>query len=326
MADLQQGSEHAGELGDEHADELPAQTPAPSPDQFKEAVWSSVEEAKKDLKAWAEEHAFQLRVARCDKYCRGPEKGKIHLLILECHRAKQSGRQPKHPDQNKQRRTRTKDCQCLMHVRVELKRDGRKPAGAQEWYALAWDKCNWEHNHCLYEDDKMMFNTQLPDGAREYARRLLDSGMAKRIVFDFLKIKFPGNWHKRAMYNAFSKDEIPMKYSCAELVRLGQQHSTDPNPRKQWTFKFHQDCQGTLQRVFWMTPWHRKNMAWYGRVLLLDATHGTNCAGYKLVYLTLIDETFLTTTGGYALLLHETAEDWRWVLQQVKETTNVIPG
>eukprot|EP00958_Prasinococcus_capsulatus_P029588 scaffold7542_cov457-Prasinococcus_capsulatus_cf.AAC.1 len=109
MADLQQGAEHAGEL--------PAQTPAPCPEQFKEAVWSSAEEAKKDLKAWAQGHAFQLRVARSCGYSTGPEKGKTYRVDLECHRAQQWGGRPQHADPEKRRNTRTKDCQCPMRVK-----------------------------------------------------------------------------------------------------------------------------------------------------------------------------------------------------------------
>jgi len=162
MADLQR-SEHAGELGHEHGDELPAQTPAPFPDQFKETVWSSPDEAKKDLKAWAQGQAFQLRIVQSYRYRSGLKEGKLYQVFLECHRAKQTGGTSKLDEVEKRRNTRTKDCQCPMRVGIELKWDGRKQAGEQAWWALKRDKCNWEHNHCLHEADKM-FNRQLPKG------------------------------------------------------------------------------------------------------------------------------------------------------------------
>mmetsp|Transcript_10073 Transcript_10073/g.36829 ORF Transcript_10073/g.36829 Transcript_10073/m.36829 type:complete len:232 (-) Transcript_10073:2084-2779(-) len=220
MADLQQRPEHAVEL--------PAQSPAPFPAQFKEAVWSSAEEAKKDLKAWAQGQAFQLRIVQSYRYRSGLKEGKLYQVFLECHRAKQTGGTAKHADPAKQRCTRTRNCQCPMRVVLELKWDRRKPAGAQEWWALNWDQCNWEHNHGLYEQDKMMFNRQLPNEAKEVAWRLLDKGYQKTDIFDILKSVFPGNWLKIDLKNALRKrDAIPMEEAdlpAPQMHRTAHQH------------------------------------------------------------------------------------------------------
>jgi len=90
-------------------------------------------------------------------------------------------------------------------------------------------------------------------------------------------------------------------------------------------FDFQVDNKNRLCRVFWADPISRKNNVYFGEMVSIDATYGTNQYNMKFVPITGVDNHKRCVVLGAGLIIHEDIESFEWLFRAYLESRNGHP-
>ena len=186
------------------------------------------------------------------------------------------------------------------------------------------------HNHALVSPKSMMFmkqNRNMTSIQKNFAVKVARLKIGPVRAFRGWKELSGGYCNAGATdvdFKNFIRDS--KSYGCDSdgqmfVEMLIRKKQTCPS----FFFDFQVDDKKRLYRVFWADPISRKNCVYFGEMVSIDATYGTNKYNMKFVPITGVDNHKRCVVLGAGLITNEDIESFEWLCNVYLESTNGCP-
>ncbi|XP_027158292.1 protein FAR1-RELATED SEQUENCE 5-like [Coffea eugenioides] len=119
----------------------------------------------------------------------------------------------------------------------------------------------------------------------------------------------------RNAVDQFHRNAVEVGDASQVLAYLDGRANGEPN----FFYKYAVDVEKRLIRLFWTDSQSRLDYQYFGDVLVFDSTYRTNAYRKPLVILAGVNHHYVTTIFGCALIVDETEDTYKWVLETFLE-------
>ncbi|CAA0825035.1 Protein FAR1-RELATED SEQUENCE 5, partial [Striga hermonthica] len=178
-----------------------------------------------------------------------------------------------------------------------------------------------KHNHELMTEEGVSFlfsHQSVKESDLVEAISMHEVGWRTSEIMNFFAHR-AGGYHKigftlKDLYNSvYAKRKADIRDGDAEgaLAYFSAKKDSDPS----FFFKFDVDESNRLRHLIWVESRCQSDYQYFGDVLVFDTTYRTNAYRKPLVILAGVNNHYMTTIFGAALLSDETEETYVWVLE-----------